>query len=166
MRFLPDLRKERANPILWRETFLRGNRGQLASFSVDSPPSNNPQQVNHIPSSGCSSWGKTTLVLDQMSCVHQVKGMDMGSHRGKRAGPSVSRGDGTQTSTGFLCSPPVPARREQPWGPQSASSRAETRVPNHHGILHQEVTTGWKNKKFREPEWFVWMDVEMITTRP
>ena len=74
MRFLPDLRKERAKPILWRETFLRGSRGQLASFSVDSPPSNNPQQVNHIPSSGCSSWGKTTLVLDQMSCVHQVKG--------------------------------------------------------------------------------------------
>lgn len=144
MKLLPDLSQERAKPVLWRETFLQGSRGQLASYSVDSHPSNNPQQVSYISSWGCSSWGKTTLLLDQMSCVHQLNGMDMGSQRGKRAGHLSVTWWWDTNQPRLSVQLPIPAFREQPQRPQSTSSRTETQVPNHHGILYQEVITGWK----------------------
>ena len=147
MRFLPDLRQERAKPVLWRETFLRGSRGQLASYSVDSHPSNNPQQVSYISWSGCSSWGKTTLLLDQMSCAHQLNGTDMGSQRGKWARHLSVTWWWDTNQPGLSVQLLIPAFREEPQRPQSASSRTETQVPNHHGILYQEVITGWKKKK-------------------
>ena len=84
VRFPPDLRKERAKPVPWRETFLQGSRGQLSPYRVDSHPSN-PHRVNYLIITLFILRQNASTPASEVLCS-AANGTDVGSQRGERAG--------------------------------------------------------------------------------
>lgn len=97
----PQPGKSKACPV--KGDFLAGSRGQLASYSVDSHPSNNPQQMASISSWGCSSWGKSDPAPGSDVLCSPAKWNGHGITKEQRADTSVSLGGETQTSPGSQC---------------------------------------------------------------